>query len=164
MAVDMFLIFEGDIDGESTDAQYAGEDAIDLLAWSWGMSQPGGDAAPGSGRRRGHVSFQNISFTKYLDSASTDLMLHCSLGKHVPSARLIVRAGGENGIEVLVIDMTDVLVTSLSTGGSSGEDRLTENVTLGFGKVQVTYREQRPDGAVGEKHMFGWDLAASRPV
>lgn len=164
MAVEMFLIFEGDIDGESTDAHYAGEKAIDVLAWSWGMSQPGGDVAAGSGRRRGRVSIQNISVTKYLDSASTDLMLHCSLGKHVPSARLIVGAGHGSGVELLVVEMTDVLVTSLSTGGSGGEDRLTENVTLGFGRVSVTYREQRPDGMVGETHRYGWDIAAATPA
>ncbi len=32
--------------------------------------------------------------------------------------------------------MKEVIVTSLSTGGSGGEDRLTENVTLNFAKVQ----------------------------
>ena len=38
MAVDMFLKI-GDIKGESADDKHAGE--IDVLAWSWGMSQSG---------------------------------------------------------------------------------------------------------------------------
>jgi type VI secretion system secreted protein Hcp len=39
-----------------------------------------------------------------------------------------------------------VLISSLSTGGSGGEDRLTENVTLNFGKFTFTYTPQDPTG------------------
>ena len=34
----------------------------------------------------------------------------------------------------------------LSTGGSGGEDRLTENVTLNFAEFKVEYTPQRADG------------------
>ena len=47
--------------------------------------------------------------------------------------------------------MNDLLVTSVSTGGSGEEDRLTENVTLNFAKVKGTYVQQLEDGKLDEK-------------
>ena len=43
------------------------------------------------------------------------------------------------------------MITSYSTGGSGGEDRLTENVTLNFAKVKVEYTEQTATGGAGDK-------------
>ena len=37
-------------------------------------------------------------------------------------------------------------MSSVSTGGSGGEDRLTENVTLNFAKVKLEYTERRGEG------------------
>ena len=50
------------------------------------------------------------------------------------------------------------MVTSVSTGGSGGEDRLTENVTLNFAKVKVNYTEQTATGAPGDKPKMGWSI------
>ena len=47
MAVDMFLDLEGEIRGESQDAKHSKE--IDVLAWSWGMSQSGSFHTGGGG-------------------------------------------------------------------------------------------------------------------
>ena len=58
--------------------------------------------------------------------------------------------------------MKDVIVTSVSTGGSGGEDRLTENVTLNFATFKIEYQPQKPDGtADGGKIEFEWDIAAN---
>ena len=46
MAMDMFLKIEG-VDGESRDDKHAGE--IDVLAWSWGMTQSGSMHVGGGG-------------------------------------------------------------------------------------------------------------------
>jgi type VI secretion system secreted protein Hcp len=61
MAVDMFFKLAG-IDGESVDKTHA--KAIDVLAWSWGMSQ-NGTTHIGTGGGAGKVNVQDISFTKY---------------------------------------------------------------------------------------------------
>jgi type VI secretion system secreted protein Hcp len=52
-----------------------------------------------------------------------------------------------------------VLVTSVSTGGSGGEDRLTENVTLNFADVKVEYVEQTATGGTGDKPSMTWNIA-----
>ena len=160
MAVDMFLKVEG-IEGESKDKAHGKE--IDVLAWSWGMSQSG-TSHIGGGGGAGKVNVQDISLTKYIDKSSPDLMLACCNGKHLGEAKLTVRKAGENPLEYLIITMTDVLVSSVSTGGSGGEDRLTENVTLNFAKVKVEYTEQTAKGGAGAKPKMGWDIAANQKV
>ncbi len=159
MAIDMFLKITG-IDGESLDAQHKNE--IDVLAWSWGLSQSG-TFHTGGGGGSGKVSVQDLSFTHYTDLASTPLMLSCAKGEHVSEAVLTVRkAGGTTPIEYLVVTMKKVMVTSVSQGGSDGEHRLTENVTLNFGEVKVTYTAQTESGSKGSSKDFGWDVEANQ--
>ncbi|MCL7421158.1 MAG: type VI secretion system tube protein Hcp [Methylobacter sp.] len=143
MAVDMFIKI-GDIKGESRDKTH--KDEIDVLAWSWGMSQSG-TTHTGGGGGAGKVSVQDISFTKYVDKSSSPLMMACCNGKHYPEATLVVRKAGETPLEYIVIKLKEVLVTSVSTGGSGGEDRLTENVTLNFAQFEYAYQPQKADGS-----------------
>jgi type VI secretion system secreted protein Hcp len=155
MAVDMFLKCD-DLKGESVDATH--KDGIDVLAWSWGMSQSGTThAGPGAGA--GKVNVQDISITKYVDSASSFIQLFCANGKHIGEATLIVRKAGENPLEYIKITMSDIIVTSVSTGGSGGEDRLTENVSLNFATVKFEYTPQLDTGAGGVVKDYTWKIA-----
>lgn len=156
MAVDMFMKLDG-VKGESADKTY--KDQIDVLAWSWGASNSG-SAHVAKGAGTGKVNVQDLSFTKYLDAATPDLLLACCNGKHFPKAMLIVRKAGETPVEYLKISMDEVLVSSISTGGSGGEDRLTENVTFNFAKVKVEYTGQTEKGGKGKTATMGWDIAA----
>jgi type VI secretion system secreted protein Hcp len=157
MAMDMFIKI-GTLKGESVDKKHAGK--IDVLAWSWGMSNSG-TAHMGSGAGAGKVNVQDISLTKWIDKSSPDLLLACCNGKHFDDATLIVRKSGETPLEYLTLTMTDVLITAVSTGGSGGEDRLTENVTLNFAKIKVDYVEQTEKGGPGDKPSMGWDIAGN---
>ena len=157
MAMDMFIQV-GTLKGESVDKTHAGK--TDVLAWSWGMSNSG-SAHVGGGAGAGKANVQDLSFTKYIDKSTPDLMLAACNGKHFDKAVVTVRKAGENPLEYLLITLEEVLVTSLSTGGSGGEDRLTENVSLNFAKVKVQYKEQTETGAVGDKPEMGWDVAAN---
>jgi type VI secretion system secreted protein Hcp len=158
MAVDMFLDLKGEIKGESVDDKHKG--TIDVLAWSWGMSQSG-TFHGGSGGGSGKANFQDLSLTKYVDAASAVLMLYCANGDHFESADLIVRKAGKTPLEYIKIHMEPVLITSVSTGGSGGEDRLTENVTLNFAKVKVEYIQQKKDGSGEPAKEFLWDIAGN---
>jgi type VI secretion system secreted protein Hcp len=143
MAMDMFIKI-GDLKGESRDKTY--KENIDVLAWSWGMSNSG-SAHMGGGAGSGKVNVQDISFTKYIDASSNALMDACCTGKHFDEAKLIVRKAGGTPLEYVVITLNEVLITSVSTGGSGGEDRLTENVTLNFAKFKFSYQPQDEKGA-----------------
>lgn len=151
----MFLILDG-IQGESKDKVHA--KAIDVLAWSWGMSQSG-TFHTGMGGGAGKASFQDISITKWVDNSTATLMNKIAQGGHVATAKLVVRkAGGDNPLEYVVIDMQQVMITSLSTGGSGGEDQLTENITLNFAKVKTTYTGQTDTGGKGTAVEFKWNI------
>ena len=156
MALDMFLDITGEISGESQDKAHKKE--IDVLAWSWGMSQSGSFHVGGGGGA-GKANFQDLSVTKWIDVASPILMVYCSNGDHFDKAKLTVRKAGKKPLEYLIIHMEKVLITSVSTGGSGGEDKLTENVTLNFAKVKVEYKEQKPDGSAGTTKEYTWDIA-----
>lgn len=157
MAMDIFIKI-GDLKGESIDDKH--KDEIQALAWSWGMSQSGTThAGPGGGS--GKANFQDISFTHYIDKVSPNLMLACANGKHFSEALLTVRKAGEKPLEYLKITMTDLIVTSVTTGGSGGEDRLTENVSLNFAKFKVEYTPQKKDGSGDAPITIGWDIAGN---
>ena len=54
--------------------------------------------------------------------------------------------------------MKKVMITSVSMGGSGGEDKLTENVTLNFAEVEYVYKEQKEDGSGGADQPFKWNI------
>ena len=157
MAMDIFIKI-GDLKGESVDEKH--KDEIQVLAWSWGMSQSG-TTHMGPGGGSGKASFQDLSITHYIDKCSPNLMLACANGKHFSEALLTVRKAGEKPLEYLKITMTDLIVTSVTTGGSGGEDRLTENVSLNFAKFKVEYTPQKKDGSGDAPITIGWDVAGN---
>ena len=112
------------------------------------MSQTGTMHTAGGGGS-GKVAVQDLSVTKYVDRCSPNLMQKCCTGEHYPEAILTVRKAGADPLEYLVITMKGVLVTSISTGGSGGEDKLTENITLNFAEFQSVYTPQVADGSGG---------------
>ncbi len=161
MATDMFIKI-GALKGESKDDKHKEE--IDVLAWSWGASNSG-SAHQGGGAGAGKVKVQDLSFTKFIDKCSPDLLLACCNGAHFDKATLVVRKAGEQPLEYLVIELQEVMITSVGTGGNGQQDRLTENVALNFAKVNVNYLEQGPKGGKnGGPYKMGWDVAANKKV
>ncbi|KAF1066607.1 MAG: Protein hcp1 [Pseudomonas citronellolis] len=156
MAVDIFIKI-GDIKGESMDKTH--KDEIDVLNWGWGMTQSG-NMHVGGGGGAGKVTIQDLTLTKYVDKSTPNLMMNCSSGKHIDKAVLTVRkAGGDSQVEYLIITLEEVLVTSMHTGGSGGDDRITETISLNFGQVSVDYQPQKVDGGKdGGAIKYGWNI------
>jgi type VI secretion system secreted protein Hcp len=155
MAVDIFLKLDG-VKGESQDSKHKGE--IDVLSWSWGMTQSG-TTHMGSGGGSGKVSVQDLSITKFLDAATPTLQLFCANGKHIRTGTLTVRKAGENPLEYLKIDLKEIIVTSVSTGGSGSQDQLTENISLNFVQFHTTYTPQTPEGGADVAKEAKWHIA-----
>ena len=158
MAVDIFLKLDG-IEGEARDDKHQKE--IDVLSWSWGMSQSG-TAHMGSGAGSGKVAVQDLHITKFIDKASPNLMKYCCNGKHITKGTLVVRKAGENPLEYLKLDLEEIIVTSVTTGGTGSEDRLTENVSLNFAKFTHIYTPQSASGAAEGKVEATWDIAKNK--
>jgi type VI secretion system secreted protein Hcp len=158
MAVDMFLKL-GDIKGESKDGS-GHKEHIDILAWSWGASNSG-TAHAGTGAGAGKVNVQDLSVTKWVDLSSPSILQAVSTGKHIPEVTLYVRKAGEKPLEYITITMKEVMLTSHSLGGSGGEDRLTENVSLNFAKFKFEYKEQLDTGGAGASPHFAFNIAGN---
>ena len=134
-AVDMFLDIT-DVTGESQDDDHMNE--IDVLAWSWGAST--------SGR---FTCIQDLGVTKFVDSSSPTLLMGQVQGRVYDEAVLTVRKAGDNPLEYIIIKFKNVTVSSISMGGSGGEDRLTENMSLNFESAIYEYTPQGIDGVPG---------------
>lgn len=155
-AQDIFMCIEG-LEGETADPRHPG--CMDVLAWSWGASNSG--AAGGTGK----VNFQDINVTKYVDKASPDIMLHTANGKVFPKVEIHLYkpcVECKASEPYYKVTMEDILVSSVSTGGSGGEDRITENVSLNYSKVEWCYTEER-DGVFGDPICRNWDILANTP-
>lgn len=160
-AVDYYLKIDG-IKGESKDSKH--KDEIDIESWSWGETQSGTHAGGGGGGA-GKVSMQDFHFVMKVNKASPELLLSCAEGRHIKEAILVCRKAGKDQQEFLKITMSDLLVSSFQTGGSSGADVVpTDQISLNFSKIQYEYKEQKADGTLGGAVKTGWDLKTNKKV
>jgi len=160
-AVDYFLKIAG-IEGESNALRHKGD--IQLDSWSFGGTQTGGEHFAGGGGR-GKFSAQDFHFTMKLSKASPKLFQTCAVGEYVKNATLVARKAGEGQQEYYRITFSDCLVSSYQQGGAAGSDLIpTDQASLSFGKIEIEYTEQRPDGSLGEVVKGGYDLKLNKSV
>ncbi|HEY1380532.1 MAG TPA: type VI secretion system tube protein Hcp [Gemmataceae bacterium] len=160
--VDYFLKLDG-IDGESNDDTF--KKNIELESWSWGESNSGG-FAHGSGGGAGKVAMQDFHFVMLMNNASASLAQACANGTHIASAELSCRKAGDTPQVFLKIKMSDVLVSSYQTGGSShGEIVPTDQISINFAKIEYAYGKQDAKGKVASlDQKMGYDLKLNKKV
>jgi type VI secretion system secreted protein Hcp len=156
MASDIFAKI-GDIKGESLDDKH--KDEIEVLSFSWGVSNTG-SMASGSGGGEGKATFHDLSFVHNVDKASPVLMQACATGTHLKDATITHRKAGQGQQEFMIVKMNDVIITSVTHGGSG--DGHSENVSLAFAKVNVEYKPQKADGSLDAGIHFKYDLKAQK--
>ena len=160
MAADFFINITG-VEGESRDAKHKGW--IDVLAWSWGESNPSEPAGGGAGA--GRVQMQDLHFTTQMSKASPKLFLACASGQHMKEARLVGVQAGAMQQEFLAWTFSDVLVSSYQTQGSEGGDTLPmDSISLSFAKVRVEYKAQKADGSLDKAVTAGWDAKQNKKL
>ena len=98
--------------------------------------------------------------TKWIDKATPDLLLRTATGKYFAKVDFYTYRCGATPTEYYNLHLENVIVSSVSTGGSGGEDRFTENMSLNFAKVQWCYTPLI-DGKPGVEECYGWDIAAN---
>ncbi len=156
-----------DIAGESQDARHPGE--IEVTSWTFGVSTSGATHMGGVAVA-GKASFSVLTVTKRIDVATPALLMAAANGKHIRTATLSVTKAGAEPLELLVIVLEDVVLTSCVLAGSAEADgsdgsnggRPAESVALSFGTITVTYRHQLPNGQVAPPSQFAWDVARNR--
>lgn len=155
---DMFLKISG-IKGESRDAKHAGD--IDVLSWSWGVSNPGSSHL-GGGIGAGKANFAEIHVVKHVDMSSPKLFELTATGAHVPQIELFVRKAGASQAEFVHITMKNVVVTSISLSANASADiPPSESVTFSYDEVTYEYMPQLPDGRPGGGVKFSYNVRAN---
>ena len=159
--VDYFLKIDG-VPAESMDDKHKGE--IELESYSWGQVQSG-SAGHGGGGGAGKVQPQDFHFVKKVDKASPVLMIACATGQHFKSVILTARKAGAGQQEYLKITMEDVLISSYQIGGSAHSDVVPlDQVAMNFAKLEMSYKEQKPDGSLGGEVKQKYDYAANKKL
>jgi type VI secretion system secreted protein Hcp len=161
MPSDYLLEIDG-IKGESRDDKH--KDTIEVESFSWGATQQGSFSAGGGGGA-GKVSFQDMHFSTRVNKSSPLLMLACATGQHIKKAVLFVRKSGGDQHDYYTVTMTDLLVSSYQSGGSSGGDALpVDQFSLNFGAIKFEYKPQKPDGTLDAAVTAGYDLKANKKL
>ena len=159
MASDIFAKI-GDIKGESLDDKH--KDEIEVLSFSWGVSNSGSIVSSGGGGGVGKATFHDLSFVHNIDKASPVLMQACATGVHLKDATITHRKAGKGQHDFLIVKMNDVIITSVTHGGSSVDNGYPENVSLAFAKVDLEYKPQNAEGSMGAGVHFKYDIKGSK--
>ena len=158
MASDIFAKI-GDIKGESPDDKHKGE--IEVLSWSWGVTQSG-TMSHGGGGGEGKASFNDFNFTHHVDKASPVLLKACATGEHIKEATITVRKAGKGQQEFLIIKMNDIIITGVAPSGAGDGAATAEHVALQFAKVDLEYKPQKPDGSLDAGVHFKYDIKGNK--
>jgi len=132
---DIFVEIPG-IEGEAAAPAHKG--TIEVLSWSWGVSQTstgGGGGAGVVGRATGHVTL-----IKRIDKATPLLFKRCVDGTPIPLATVYLTR--QDGQTYLKYELKNVMVSSIVHGGDVDGDGLPdETLELTFTGVKLTYTQ-----------------------
>jgi type VI secretion system secreted protein Hcp len=159
LADDIFLKLAG-ISGASQDPSHKGE--IDVLAWSWGLSESQTQAGAGAGA--GKANFQDLSIQKLTDVASPALVAATAGGTHISDAILTVRKAGKVPQDYLVLNMQNVMVTSMTMQESKTQDGPQETIMIKYGSIGIEYTPFKADGTKESQVSVTWDVVANKAV
>lgn len=145
------------VKGESEDSAHQGW--IDVLAWSWGMSNPQNVAA-GTGSGSTNASVNEFHVTKQVDLSSTMLAQQLLKGKHFAKGTFELPKTGGDGKALIYykVEFKEVFVTSMSFGGGGGGGVFTENISFSFGEYKAYYNSQTETGGKGPGNDYGWSV------
>jgi len=147
----------GDIKGESIDKDH--KDWIDLLSMSHVIEKTNSNT--GAARQRSSTTFGDIVVVKDIDKSTPKLQESIAKGERLASAVIdFTRSGGEGQSQTyLKYELKNVIITSYAfNGGASGDPIPTDQVSLNFGEIKVTYYPQSRDGAPGTPVSYSWKV------
>ena len=165
MAFDAFLKI-ATIPGESTDDKH--KDWIEISSYTHHIHQPASATASSAGGATAErVEHGTFDIVHLLDKASPKLFEACCTGQHIKEMTIeLCRAGGDK-FKYMEIKLNAVIVSTIAVNASSqaGSNFPTESVSFSYGKINVTYFQQkRADGSGGGQVTAGWDLMANKKV
>ena len=154
--MDVIILDMGpDVKGEMLREGY--KDKMELLSFSHGVAmQITGDVSNVE-RTSGKPNHQDMTVTKYLDSASPVLNQSCCEGRSFPQVDIVIGRDDHGRVDELMrYTMKSVVISSVSIGGGGG-DKPVETLTLNYNQISWNYSPKRPDGGLEGK----WNLSTN---
>jgi type VI secretion system secreted protein Hcp len=154
MAVNAYLFVDG-TPGPSTSRT----DCIDILSFSWGVSNTStyGAGASGKEAKAGRADFSNLSIMKVLDKTTPNLCDHCATGNILPKVYILYdKPVGDKQQAYFRVWLKDALITSVQLSGSN--ENPTESVSFAFQGVEIAYAPEKDDGSLDAAVRKGYDL------
>ena len=152
-----YIKFDG-VDGETLDKDHKAWS--DILSFSQGVSQPGGSAT-GATRRRGDAILDDVSVSKELDKSSPKIAESVCKGKVYPKVEIHLTASYTDAgrTTYYAYELKNVLVTSYNISGSGqSEDVPTEQISMNFEEIKVTYTECDSKGGKKGNVEYSWKV------
>ncbi len=139
-----FIKFDG-IDGEVADGEH--KNWIEWDTFSLGISKTGGSGV-GSKRNAGTAICHDVHITKNVDKSSPKLFVLAAQGTRNKKVEIHQVESAEGRKTYLVIELTDVMVSSYSTSGTC-QSRPSESLSLNFTTIKVSYKPVDAAGKLG---------------
>ncbi len=156
-----YIKFDG-VDGEAQDTNH--KNWSDILSFSQGIRVPGGGQT-GPTRRRGDVVMDDINIVKELDKASPKLAESMCNGKVFPKVEIHVTASYTDAgrVTYYAYELKNVKVSNYNIGGSGqSEDVPTEQMSLNFEEIKVTYTENDAAGKKKGNVEYSWKVEEAK--
>lgn len=153
----ILLKFETEIKGDSTVASH--ENWITCDSLQFGVGRAITTSGGGQDRETSNPSFSEVTITKSMDKASTELMMQAACGKSLGKAEIhFIQTGGADvkGQVYLKVELGEAIVSSYSM--SSGGERPSESVSINFTTYAQQYTVFKDGKAVEAGELKGWSL------
>lgn len=151
-----YIKFDG-VDGEAQDKDHKGWS--DLLSFNQPIHKPGGGT--GSTRRRGDVVLEDITVAKELDKASPKLAESICKGKVYPKVDIHLTASyTDAGRQTYyAYELKNAQINNYNIGGSGQSDDVpTEEMSINFEEIKVTYTECDSKGKKKGNVEYSWKV------
>lgn len=156
-----FINFGSKVKGESV--QSAFKDWIDIGDWSWDIEAES-SFLKGGGAAVGKPQPGSLSFSKFYDKSSPNMMTNLVKGVHFDEVILVMckQTGAHpEPQEYFRATMKKVFMTKVSTKG--GEDgAVSQDIEIVFKEVKFEYKFQDDKGKLSPAGEFEWDIAANK--
>ncbi len=159
MAVNAYLYVDG-VQGPSTSRA----DHIDVLSFSWGVSQTStyGAGASGKEAKAGRADFSNLTIMKVLDKTTPLLCDHCASGDILSKVYILYdKPVGDKQQAYFRIWIKDALITSVQLSGSN--ENPTESVSFAFQATEIAYAPEDDTGQLIAAIRKGYNLETLTP-
>jgi len=154
VAVNAYLYVDG-VEGPSTSKT----GHIDVLSFSWGVSQTAvyGAGASGKEAKAGRADFSNLTIMKVLDKTTPLLCDHCASGDVLKKVYLLYdKPVGDKQADYFRVWIKDALVTSVQLSGSN--ENPSESISFAFQAVEIAYKPEKDDGSLDAAISKGYNL------